>query len=191
MAFYPRAQSMLLTEAGCIGPTGNQPRRYIIHATGTPDNVDNSAAGNVATWQAAVRHDRHFHVSAHFTIEKDGTVVQHLDTDNVAYGTGAMHENAIHVEHTGSGHRELTFEQLWATSRLLAWLYGLTNGNLPLQLSGADCRTPGVTCHRHIQEQYHREQPHAHIEWRICPGPRIIAQMQTIIEMAAQIAGFA
>jgi hypothetical protein len=144
------------------------PRRYILHIAD-----GRSAEGNVAEWE------RRGNVSAHFTIEKNGKIVQHVDTDHIAKGVGHSNGGAIHVEHIGFSGDALTDAQLASTAQLLAWT-NFTYG-LPIQSSGGPTH-PGVGYHRqYLDPVKDKDNPKAH--WA-CPGTPVIVAVPIICDRA-------
>lgn len=62
-------------------------------------------------------------VSAHFSIGKDGTVHQYVDTDQMAYAEMDHNGTSISIEHSGMSGDHLTPQQLASDKELLAWIH--------------------------------------------------------------------
>ncbi|MCC7428220.1 MAG: N-acetylmuramoyl-L-alanine amidase [Alphaproteobacteria bacterium] len=204
MAMCPfRAGEYMLTKPGSTGKPGSngKVKRIIMHITGAPLSIKRQAPINKRVWEQGSSGG--FGVSAHFTIEGDGAVFQHVDTNTIAKGTGWLTGQSIHIEHCGkpkpTGADEMTRQQFHASALLLAWL-SLEHPDIPLVATGTsysdygDPEKPGVTCHRFIQEKWSKDPsvkkrvPYWRAlgasDWRNCPGPDIVARLPTIIMMA-------
>lgn len=121
--------------------------------------------------------------SAHFGIGEDGTILQWVDTADVAYhACNANWTGWIGIEHETPGDgpglwQALTDAQLTASARVLAWA-AATHG-FPLQVTD-DPSTLGLA--------YHSMYPgDCATHWGItgCPGDAIIAQRPEIIARAS------
>jgi hypothetical protein len=133
MAWYPGAQRQQLPRN--FGPGRLNPIQVTLHhqaGSGNPYNVYLSRG-----------------VSAHFWIAKDGRVIQHVDTNMVAWHGVAHNQYGIGVETEGCGappHAEpLTAKQLDAFAKLMQWA-NRTHG-IPLVLSEA-VNQKGLSYHR-------------------------------------------
>lgn len=92
-----------------------------------------SAASAIATFQQSQHPNR---VSAHFVIDRDGTVYQLLDLSDIAWHASEVNSRSIGIEHAAiadSAHYKagepippailpVTDEQYQASAQLLAWL---------------------------------------------------------------------
>jgi len=122
--------------------------------------------------------------SAHFGIGEDGTIIQWVDTADVAYhACNANWTGGIGVEHEtpaeGDVWRGLTDVQLSASARLLAWLNA--EHGVPLVVTD-DPQSPGLA--------YHSMNPGpcaSHWGLTGCPGDAIIAQRPEIVTQAAGV----
>jgi hypothetical protein len=65
--------------------------------------------------------EKNQYAGAHFGVEKDGRIVQFVDTRYICYGAGRANPHAIHVEHCGFAGQELTCQQVLALGSLLNW----------------------------------------------------------------------
>jgi N-acetyl-anhydromuramyl-L-alanine amidase AmpD len=93
-----------------------------------------TASGAIATFIASAAPNR---VSAHFVIDRDGTVYQLLDLSETAWHASAVNARSVGIEHVAMAGTLLATEaQYSASAALVAWL----------------CRDLGLTCDRaHIQ----------------------------------------
>jgi len=191
--FDDRDGTMKLTNPNAYGRPGSNGNvvRVVMHVVATPGNAAlsemNQARIAYNTWNAMSTPG--FHVSAHFCIERDGRVIQFIDTADIAYGTGWLTSGSVHIEHAGNHPYPMSETQLHASADLIGWLK-MMHPSIKLELTGTsiqnygDPRNPGITCHRFIQEAYHREFPDAKIEWRACPGDGIIGQLPQLLTLA-------
>ena len=62
-------------------------------------------------------------VSAHFSIAKDGTVHQYVDTNQMAYTEMAYNSESISIEHSGYTGDFLTPQQIASDRELLLWIH--------------------------------------------------------------------
>jgi len=115
--------------------------------------------------------DRPTTSSAHFGVDKDGTIWQFVDTDHMAYAQGPGNAKWISVENVGYSGKELTEEQLLSLGNLLYWLNEIKT--VPLMLASSSASS-GVA--------YHSIDP----SWGhpLCPGDPIKAQLQRIVDYA-------
>src|SRR4051812_3499298 len=93
------------TLAGTVGKPGSNGKvvRIVVHTVGVKTDMEHVAGGSRTWWEQQVQDKPGFLVSAHFTIERDGSIVQHVDTAAAAYGTGWLTTGSIHIEHAGNG----------------------------------------------------------------------------------------
>jgi hypothetical protein len=71
--------------------------------------------------------------SAHFGVGKDGRIYQWVDTADRAWAQAAGNRTWLSIEHEGHSGDALTWAQLAATARIVAWAHA-THG-VPLQLA--------------------------------------------------------
>jgi hypothetical protein len=194
MVWYDdRDGTMALRNPNAFGAKGSNQNicRVVIHSVGFDGagarTNQNQAASCWSTWTKESTAD--FHVSAHFCIELDGRVIQLVDTDDIAYGTGWLTAGSIHIEHAGNHPYPLTDQQLHASADLIGWLKMMHKG-ISLELTGTsktdygDPAQPGITCHRFIQEAYHKKWPGKPLTWKACPGDGIIGQLAQLAALA-------
>src|SRR5262249_37905945 len=117
MARYPSLDDWIPCTVGGPGSNGKVVR-IVIHTVGVKTDLQHVATGSRAWWEKQVTDNPGFKVSAHFTIERDGAIVQHVDTAQAAYGTGWLTTGSVHIEHAGNGQvQPLTDEQLHASAK--------------------------------------------------------------------------
>jgi N-acetyl-anhydromuramyl-L-alanine amidase AmpD len=89
----------------------------VLHITAGP-----SAQSAINTFKASVAPHR---VSAHFCIDRDGTVYQLVDTVRTAWHASQVNSRSIGIEHAAiPGKLPLTDAQYAASAALVAWLCG-------------------------------------------------------------------
>jgi N-acetyl-anhydromuramyl-L-alanine amidase AmpD len=87
----------------------------VLHIT-----AGSTAASAIATFEASVRPHR---VSAHFVIDRDGTVYQLIDLADTAWHASAVNSRSVGIEHAAIPVTLMaTEEQYAASSKLVAWL---------------------------------------------------------------------
>jgi hypothetical protein len=190
MAIYPGNEnfSYKMTEPGSILPGANKNVvRIIVHQTWTPQSRRDQAPINKSTWTKNTREGRKTHpeygVSAHFTVEADGRVFQHVDTKDGAKGTSAYAYNAVHIEFA-SKDEPLTNDQLHYGADLMAWIAS-EHPNVLLVPVGTSNDDPGdkaqegVTCHSFVEKVAKVKHPKT-----TCPGPKIIDQLSALSMLA-------
>ena len=64
-------------------------------------------------------------VSAHFSVDKDGTVHQYVDTNEMAYAEMDHNINSISIEHIGFTGEHLTPQQQASDKELFAWIHAI------------------------------------------------------------------
>jgi hypothetical protein len=192
MAMYPgRDSELMLTQPGTIAPDRNADVvRIIMHQTWAPQSITNQAEINYKFWTKRTQDARKAHpgsqfgVSAHFTIEADGRVIQHVDTKDGAKGTRDYSYNAIHIEFA-SKDQPLTNDQLFYGAELMAWiqaehpkvrLVAVGTGNK----EPGDAKQYGITGHSFVEIVGKVKDPKLD-----CPGRAIIAQMNAIAVLAS------
>jgi hypothetical protein len=192
MAMYPgRDAELMLTQPGTIAPNRNSDVvRIIMHQTWASQTLTNQAEINYRFWTKRTRDAREanpgsqFGVSAHFTIEADGRVIQHVDTKDGAKGTRDYSFNAIHIEFA-SKDDPLTNDQLFYGAELMAWIQ-TEHPNVPLVAIGTSNKDPGdakqrgITGHSFVEIVGKVKNPKLD-----CPGREIIAQMNPIAILAS------
>lgn len=114
--------------------------------------------------------------SSHFGIGKDGELRQWVDTADRAWAQAAGNRDWISVENEGVGGDTLTAAQITANARVLAWAHHEYGVPLQLAKSPSD-RGLG----------YHAMGGAAWGGHTQCPGPRIVAQLPTIVARAKQL----
>jgi hypothetical protein len=194
MAWYDdRDGTKVLTNPNAFGAKGSNGtvKRIVIHTVGlegagAQTNMD-QAQICWNTWNGESTKD--FHVSAHFCVELDGRVIQFVDTADIAYGTGWLTSGSVHIEHAGNNPFEMTDVQLHNSADLVGWLK-MMHKDLTLEVNGTsisdpgDPEKPGITCHRFIQEVYHKKWPTKSLTWKACPGTGIIGQLPLLSSLA-------
>jgi N-acetyl-anhydromuramyl-L-alanine amidase AmpD len=105
MAMYPDRDGVyMMTEPGSyIRGRNTNVVRIIMHQTWTPQSNLQQGPFNQDLWTKETRKahkdnpNSQFGVSAHFTVEADGRIFQHVDTDDVAKGTSEFAGHSIHI----------------------------------------------------------------------------------------------
>src|SRR5580658_3999904 len=116
---YDAATQMPLTGHSAPGSVANR-KLIVLHITQGP-----TASSAINTFKASVAPHR---VSAHFVIDRDGTVFQLLDLNDTAWHASACNSTSVGIEHAAvSGTLMATDEQYDASSKLVAWLCGRLN----------------------------------------------------------------
>src|SRR5699024_10595918 len=111
--------------------------------------------------------------SSHFGTGKDGELRQWVDTADRAWAQSAGNRDWLSVENEGVGGDALTDAQIDANARVLAWAH--TTYGVPLKLAKSPSdRGLG----------YHAMGGAAWGGHTSCPGPRIVAQLPTIVARA-------
>jgi len=192
MAMYPKRDGVyMMTEPGSFVPGANKDVvRIVMHQTSAPQSIHDQAPINARVWTDATRlshvadPNSQFGISAHFTVEWDGRIFQHVDTDDGAKGTGAYAFNAIHIEFA-SLNQPMTNDQLFYGADLMAWITSV-HPNVRLVTVGdsnsnpGDTRQRGITCHSFVEIVGKLDKPKT-----FCPGAPIIQQMNTIAVLAS------
>jgi hypothetical protein len=198
MAWYDdRDGTKLLTNPNAYGAKGSNGtvKRVVIHSVGLKDapmTTKDQAQICWNTWNGESKDG--FHVSAHFCIELDGRVIQFIDTADIAYGTGWLTGGSVHIEHAGNHPFEMPDVQLHNSADLVGWLK-MMHGDITLELTGnsisdpGDPEKPGITCHRFIQEVYHKKWPDKKLDFKACPGSGIIGQLPLLSSLAKSYYG--
>lgn len=174
---YPLAKWTPLVEHSAVG-TFAQRKQIVLHSTeGT------TAAGAIATFKSSVPPHR---VSAHFVIDRDGTIYQLVDLRDTAWHASQVNAVSVGIEHVAlsavgaatlnTAHKTTTFQYLPATdeqyassAELVAWL----------------CQKMGIPCDRqHVREHCEASPADGHV--LCCHGAvdpdRIVQTAAKIIE---------
>lgn len=114
--------------------------------------------------------------SSHFGTGKDGELRQWVDTADRAWAQSAGNRDWLSVENEGKGGDALTAAQIDANARVLAWAHLKYDVPLKVAKSPSD-RGLG----------YHAMGGAAWGGHTSCPGPRILAQLPTIVARAKQL----
>lgn len=172
MAWYPNAATHKLhrqfKEKKMVHPI----RGLVLHITDTAKQTLDSLFQDFdsPTQKGALR-------SAHFGIAKDGTVWQFADTDDITFavdgvwGGEGVDNHWLSVENVAKLGEELTGDQIDSLAQLYGWLVKTETVPLKLAESKAD---RGLGYHKMF-----------HIGDHACPGPKVVAQRQTILDTAA------
>jgi len=112
MAHYPKAQWK-----GCS--TKNYSTQAIQHKFIVVHVAQGDNQGGIDAWFQ----NPNARVSAHFSIAKDGTVHQYVDTAQMAYAEMDHNINSISIEHLGYTGDHLTAQQKAADKELFAWIH--------------------------------------------------------------------
>lgn len=87
----------------------------VLHITEGP-----TAEGAIATFEASVHPKR---VSAHFVVDRDGTIYQLLSISDTAWHASQVNSRSIGIEHAAiAGKLMVTDAQYQESSKLIAWL---------------------------------------------------------------------
>jgi len=192
VAVYPdRDGDYMLTEPGSFVVGRNTDVvRIIMHQTWASQSLTNQAQINYRFWTDQTRkaHEKdpssQFGVSAHFTVEADGRIFQHVDTDDGAKGTRDYAYNSVHIEFA-SKDEPLTDDQLHYGAGLMAWIAS-EHPNVRLVAIGTsnddpgDSKQRGITGHSFVEIAGNVDNPKLN-----CPGAAIIRQMNTIAVLAS------
>lgn len=115
--------------------------------------------------------------SAHFGVDKDGVIWQFADTDDVTFaidgvwGGDGVDNHWVSVENVALNGEELTDAQIDTLAQLFGWLVRMEHVAVRLAESKTDS---GLGYHRMF-----------HIGDHACPGNKIVAQRQAILDTAA------
>ena len=114
MSTYPKATVDLLPLDHSAAGTAVR-NLIVLHVTAGP-----SAQSAINTFKASVAPHR---VSAHFCIDRDGTVYQLVDTGRTAWHASQVNSRSIGIEHAAIPEKlPLTDAQYTASAALVAWL---------------------------------------------------------------------
>jgi hypothetical protein len=192
MAMFPdRDGEFMMVEPGTVAPGANRDVvRIVMHQTWRAQTITNQGERNCNEWSAATRNYRaehpgsQFGVSAHFTIEADGRIYQHVDTQDGAKGTSCYSYNAVHLEFA-SKDEPLTNDQIFYGANLMAWIQKEHPGVrlVPVGTGNkdpGDAKQQGITCHSFVEIVGKAAKPKL-----ACPGPAIVEQMNMIAILAS------
>ena len=110
--WYPEAVVQLLKDHSAPG-TLAQRNLIVLHITSGP-----TAYSAIQTFINSVHPNR---VSAHFVIDRDGTVYQLLSIEDTAWHASAVNSRSIGIEHAGSLALPCTDAQYAASAALISW----------------------------------------------------------------------
>ena len=114
MSTYPRAKLDLLPLDHSAAGTPSR-NLIVLHITAGP-----SAQSAINTFKSSVAPNR---VSAHFCIDRDGTIYQLVDTDRTAWHASEVNSRSIGIEHAAIPEAmPATDAQYSASAVLVAWL---------------------------------------------------------------------
>ncbi len=193
MAMYPdRDGDYMMTEPGSFALDRNtNVVRIIMHQTWAPQTIHDQAPINYREWTRATRESHaknpqsQFGVSAHFTVEWDGRIFQHVDTKDGAKGTRDYSYNSIHIEFAARD-QPLTNDQIFYGANLMAWIAS-QHPNVKLLTVGGDSnkepgdkKQQGITCHSFVEIVGNVDNPKLD-----CPGAAIVKQMNTVAVLAS------
>jgi N-acetyl-anhydromuramyl-L-alanine amidase AmpD len=192
MAMYPdRDGDYMMTEPGSFVLDRNRDVvRIIMHQTWAPQTLHDQAPINYREWTKATRAahaakaDSQYGVSAHFTVEWDGRIFQHVDTKDGAKGTRDYAYNSIHIEFAARD-EPLTNDQIFYGADLMAWIASehpnvrlITVGNS--NKDPGDKKQQGITCHSFVEIVGKVDNPKLD-----CPGVAIVNQINTVAVLAS------
>lgn len=113
---YPKAVWIPLLGHSATG-TIAQRNLVVLHIT-----AGSTAEGAIETFKASVKPNR---VSAHFVVERDGTVIQLLSISDTAWHASQANSRSIGVEHVAIPEKLMATEaQYEASAELVSWLCG-------------------------------------------------------------------
>ncbi len=111
-------------------------------------------------------------VSAHFSVAKDGTVHQYVDTNQMAYAEMDHNINSISIEHLGFTGEHLTPQQEAADKELFAWIHA-THGIRLVRTHNPSDPLGGVIGHGELGVSGGNHPD--------CPGVNILADVTHIL----------
>lgn len=171
MPWYPDAQRHPLTRHFVPNRMIHPVQGLILHiTTGHPSLAGQYGDFNDPNQAPPLR-------SAHFLVDKGGTIWQLIDTNDVAFavdgvfGGPGVDNHWISVENIAAYGEALTDDQVDTCAQLYAWL--ARSDQLPLAL--ANTKTDrGLGYHRIFSGMSHP-----------CPGDKVIAQRQAILDLCS------
>jgi hypothetical protein len=171
----PECEAKLITSNFQRTGMSKKPKGLVIHIAEAPQlssiyNWFNNPNQTVNTSSGPKR----VQASAHFAIGLDGTIWQFVDTDHMAYAQMAGNSDYFSVEHVGFAGNELTEGQINA----LAWLFRFLSDiyNITIDLANQPGQS-GLGYHSMGAGWGHPN----------CPGQKIIAQRQRVVDLAYQM----
>jgi len=171
MGWYPNAVARKLQRHFKANKMIHPVRGLVVHITDTNQTLESLFQDfNDPNQQGGLR-------SAHFGVAKDGTIWQFVDIDDVAFavdgvwGGDGVDNHWISVENVAVDGEELTNDQIDTLAQLFAWL--ANTDKVPVQLADSKVET-GLAYHRMF-----------HIVDHDCPGNKVIAQRQAILDTAS------
>lgn len=112
--WYPEAKIELLKDRSAKGTLG-QRNLIVLHIT-----AGSTAKSAIETFKASVSPHR---VSAHFVIDRDGTVYQLLSLEDTAWHASAVNSRSVGIEHAAvPGTLPATPAQYVSSAALVKWL---------------------------------------------------------------------
>ena len=112
--YYPTAHNVPLFDHSEPGKVEDK-NLIVIHVT-----VGSTASGAISTFRQSVHPNR---VSAHFVVDRDGTVFQLLPISDIAWHASAVNDRSIGIEHVAvPGTLPVTEDQYRSSAALIAWL---------------------------------------------------------------------
>jgi N-acetyl-anhydromuramyl-L-alanine amidase AmpD len=113
---YPKAVWEPLTDHSAPGSLA-QRQLIVLHITD-----GSTAEGAIETFRTSVHPNR---VSAHFVIDRDGTVIQLVDINDTAWHASEVNSISVGIEHVAVPETLMATEaQYSASAALVAWLCG-------------------------------------------------------------------
>jgi N-acetyl-anhydromuramyl-L-alanine amidase AmpD len=120
LTIYPGAKLHLLKNHSAPGDIKNR-KMVVLHIT-----QGSTAAGAIATFESSVSPHR---VSAHFVIDRDGTITQLVDLMDTAWHASQVNSKSVGIEHVAHVAQApfkdvalATEAQYQASAKLVAWL---------------------------------------------------------------------
>jgi len=192
MAMYPdRDGEYMMTEPGSFVLDRNTDVvRIIMHQTWAYQTIRDQAPINYREWTKATRAvhagnpQSQYGVSAHFTVEADGRIFQHVDTKDGAKGTRDYAYNSIHIEFAARD-QPLTNDQTFYGAALMAWIASVHPGVQLISVGSSnkdpgDKKQRGITCHSFVEIAGKVDNPKLN-----CPGAAIVADLNKMAVLAS------
>lgn len=157
-----------------VGPTDNMTKGGLLPANvrGVVCHIAEGYFLGTISWQKNPSAD----VSSHFIVDKDGTIVQMVDSSDRAWTQGAGNSTWLSIENVGFAGQSLTPEQVTANAKILLWVHR-TFPNVPLQLASS----PSGRGYGHHSMGYESGVAWGH---QFCPGEPIKKQKAGIVALA-------
>jgi N-acetyl-anhydromuramyl-L-alanine amidase AmpD len=195
MAVYDESDgTKWLTDAANVrvGKNGTV-QRVVVHTTAGGTSNQNQADAAYATWTDPAQRAAMgvAFISAHFVVELDGRVIQMVDTNDIAFGTGWLTDGSVHIEFAGDHPYPLTNDQFYYGAKLISWI-AREHTDVVLETTGTSIadpgrpQDPGITCHKFIQEVWRKDPANAGKAFtaKACPGAGVIAQLGDLARQA-------